>query len=114
MDCQSCVTFPKGKKHPILLTSDNNEGPYDIRLKPNFKLFMYGPSHCGKTDFIGELLKNLDVITMQLPRLVVYVYKVMQPKYEKTTKVVSYLVCFEITSLHKHFDFFGKRHGFLR
>ena len=57
--------------------------PYDLRLKPNFKLFIHGPSRSGKTHFIGDLLKNKNVFTQEPPKLVVYVYKVMQPKYEE-------------------------------
>ena len=51
--------------------------PYDLRLKPNFKLFIHGPSRSGKTHFIGDLLKNKDVFTQEPPKLVVYVYRVI-------------------------------------
>ena len=30
---------------------------YDIRLKENFKLFVSGPSRCGKTVFVSKLIK---------------------------------------------------------
>ena len=33
--------------------------PYDIRLKENFKLFISGPSRCGKTFFVADLLENI-------------------------------------------------------
>ena len=33
-------------------------GVYDIRLKENFKLFISGPSRCGKTVFVSKLLEN--------------------------------------------------------
>ena len=29
---------------------------YDIRLKENFKLFVSGPSRCGKTVFVSKLI----------------------------------------------------------
>ena len=32
---------------------------YDIRLKENFKLFISGPSRCGKTVFVSKLLENI-------------------------------------------------------
>ena len=33
---------------------DNMQGVFDIRLKENFKLFVSGPSRCGKTVFIAK------------------------------------------------------------
>ena len=36
---------------------------YDIRLKENFKLFLSGPSRCGKTFFVADLLQNLPTIS---------------------------------------------------
>ena len=33
---------------------------YDIRLKENFKLFISGPSRCGKTFFVADLLENVE------------------------------------------------------
>ena len=37
---------------------DNMHGVFDIRLKENFKLFVTGPSRCGKTVFVSKLLEN--------------------------------------------------------
>ena len=31
------------------------QGAFDIRLKENFKLFISGPSRCGKTVFVSKL-----------------------------------------------------------
>ena len=39
-------------------TAMNGEG-YDIRLKENFKLFVSGPSRCGKTVFVSKLIENI-------------------------------------------------------
>ena len=33
---------------------DNMKGVFDIRLKENFKLFVSGPSRCGKTVFVAK------------------------------------------------------------
>ena len=33
---------------------DNMHGVFDIRLKENFKLFVSGPSRCGKTVFVAK------------------------------------------------------------
>ena len=35
---------------------------YDIRLKENFKLFISGPSRCGKTFFVADLLQNIQTL----------------------------------------------------
>ena len=35
-----------------------NETSYDVTLKENFKLFVTGPSRCGKTVFIAKLLEK--------------------------------------------------------
>ena len=33
---------------------DHMHGVFDIRLKENFKLFVSGPSRCGKTVFVAK------------------------------------------------------------
>ena len=60
-----------------------NMDSFDIRLKKNFKLFISGPSGSGKTFFITDLLKNLDLFTIDPPKVIIYVYRVWQPKYEE-------------------------------
>ena len=37
----------------------NIHGLFDLRLKENFKLFVTGPSRCGKTVFVSKLLENI-------------------------------------------------------
>ena len=54
----------------------------DIRFKENFKIFLYGPSRCGKTVFIKDLLENMSSITKQNISKVIYVYKVWQSIFE--------------------------------
>ena len=73
---------PNFPTKPMMISSEER-GPYDIRLKSNFKLFINGPSGSGKTFFISDLLKNLDVFAKDPPKVVVYVYDVWQPKYEE-------------------------------
>ena len=50
-----------------------NEKSYDVRLKENFKLFVTGPSRCGKTVFIAKLLENIHAFAKLPPTKVVYV-----------------------------------------
>ena len=61
-----------------------NEGSFDIRLKENFKLFVSGPSRCGKTVFVARLIEKIKTFAKQPPTLILYVYKVWQDKYEET------------------------------
>ena len=56
---------------------------YDIRLKENFKLFVSGPSRCGKTVFVSKLIENIKSFAKQPPGSIIYVYKVWQNKYEE-------------------------------
>ena len=55
---------------------------HDIRFKENFKIFVCGPSRCGKTVFIKDLLQNIPSITKQNISKVIYVYKVWQHIFE--------------------------------
>ena len=56
---------------------------FDIRLKENFKLFVSGPSRCGKTVFVSKLIENIQSFAKQPPRSIIYAYKVWQNKYEE-------------------------------
>ena len=62
---------------------DNIGGVFDIRLKENFKLFVTGPSRCGKTVFVSKLLENIHHFSKLPPMSVLYIYKVWQPKYDE-------------------------------
>merc|ERR1711954_322829 len=63
--------------------SSNKKGVFDIRLKENFRLFVSGPSRCGKTDFVAKLIENIQSFAKQPPTLIIYVYKVWQDKYDE-------------------------------
>ena len=64
---------------------------YDIRLKENFKIFISGPSRCGKTFFVVNLLENLTKIAKAPPTFIIYVYKVWQDKFDKMRNVNVFL-----------------------
>ena len=61
---------------------------FDIRLKENFKLFISGPSRCGKTFFVADLLQNIQTFAKQPPSQVIYIYKVWQTKFDEMKSVV--------------------------
>ena len=62
-----------------------NGETFDIRLKENFKLFVSGPSRCGKTVFVSKLIENVKGFAKQPPNIIIYVYKVWQDKYDEMT-----------------------------
>ena len=61
---------------------------FDIRLKENFKLFVSGPSRCGKTFFISELLENIETFAKDPPETILYIYKIWQTKFDEMKSVV--------------------------
>ena len=61
---------------------------YDIRLKENFKLFLSGPSRCGKTFFVADLLQNLPTISKDPASFIIYVYKTWQWKFDEMKHLV--------------------------
>ena len=65
---------------------------YDVRLKENFKLFISGPSRCGKTFFISELLENIDSFTKETPHTKIYIYTVWQKKFDEMSTLVDVFI----------------------
>ena len=61
---------------------------FDIRLKENFKLFVSGPSRCGKTFFTSELLENIETFAKDPPETILYIYKIWQTKFDEMKSVV--------------------------
>ena len=50
----------------------NMQSVFDIRLKENFKLFVLGPSRCGKTVFVSKLPENIHIFDKLPTRTVIY------------------------------------------
>ena len=65
---------------------------YDVRLKENFKLFISGPSRCGKTFFVADLLQNIQTFAKEPPQAVVYIYSVWQTKFDEMKTLVTYFI----------------------
>ena len=62
---------------------------FDVRLKENFKVFISGPSRCGKTFFISKLLENIETFAKEPPETILYIYKVWQSKFDEMKSVVN-------------------------
>ena len=65
---------------------------YDMRFIENFKIFVGGPSRCGKTFFVVDLIQNLKRVCKNPPTNIIYVYKVWQPKYEEIRNIVTVFI----------------------
>ena len=65
---------------------------FDIRLKENFKLFICGPSRCGKTFFVGELIENIHSFARNPPDTIVYVYSIWQNKFDELGNIVTHFI----------------------
>ena len=70
----------------------NTRVSYDITLKGNFKLFISGPSQCGKTFFVADLLQNIETFAREPPQAVVYIYSVWQTKFDEMKTLVTYFI----------------------
>merc|ERR1711951_260659 len=65
---------------------------YDIRLKENFKLFVSGPSRCGKTFSVSDIIENIRGFAKQPPSVIIYVYTVWQSKFDEMRSMIDYFV----------------------
>lgn len=65
---------------------------YDIRLCPNFKLFLSGSSGCGKTTFLINLLENISTFTHQKIEVVIYVYNTYQTVFSEMNNLVNVFI----------------------
>ena len=82
-DSQSKEIFYLGENQPTNTLYSMNQDVYDIRLKENFKLFISGPSRCGKTVFVSNLLERINEFAKVPLTKVIYVYTVWQSKYDE-------------------------------
>ena len=64
----------------------------DIRLKENFKIFISGPSRCGKTFFVSDLLENIEEFSKRPPQTIIYIYTVWQTKFDEMRSVVDVFI----------------------
>ena len=74
---------------------------FDIRLKENFKLFISGPSRCGKTFYIADLLENISTFAREPPETIIYLYKVWQSKFDEMRNLVDIFIQDNVDIMHE-------------
>ena len=65
---------------------------YDRTWKKNFKVFVAGPSSCGKTIFSCDTIQNWPLISRQAFHAIIYCWNKWQPKYEDMRQLVTHWV----------------------
>ena len=61
---------------------------YDARLGWPYSLLLCGPTGCGKTTWIVELLKSHEEMCTQTPKKLIWIYGVEQPELFKSIKEI--------------------------
>ena len=61
---------------------------YDPRLVWPYSLLLCGPTSCGKTTWIVELLKSREELCTHMPKKLIWIYGVEQPDLLKTIKEI--------------------------
>jgi hypothetical protein len=54
----------------------------DIAFKTPFTMNIIGPSKCGKTSLVSDLLENQDTIMSPSPQKIIYCYSLYQPLFD--------------------------------
>ena len=60
-----------------------------------YSLLLYGPTRCGKTTFIIELLKHHEELCTHTPKKLIWIYGVEQPYLFETIKKIWFAHQFE-------------------
>ena len=73
---------------------EEKEGPFDLRLIEDFKIFCQGPSRSGKSTWVSNLLKHLHQFAKKIPEVIIYVFAEWQEKLDdlQTEKLVDYFI----------------------
>ena len=67
---------------------ENVKKTYDPRLVWPYSLLLCGPTGCGKTTWIVELLKSHEELCTHMPKKLIWIYGVEQPDPFKTIKEI--------------------------
>ena len=88
----SCPVIPHNNNSPVLCLTDNNSPIYCLGTQPHpdfafqhpYSMIVVGPSQCGKTHFIHQLLTHkCTVYPNKKPWRVCWYYNQWQPQYEE-------------------------------
>jgi len=58
----------------------------DIRLIHPFAMFVFGPSQCGKSHFVCDLIRHRHEAIVPIPRTVIWAYKYANDKLDSMLK----------------------------
>ena len=97
---RSAITTPPKKVEVIhsgtdLGLSSAGSDVYDISLIEQFKIFISGPSRCGKTVWVTDFLLNISPrLCKEVPETILYVFATWQPQYDdiKDSKLVDVFI----------------------
>jgi hypothetical protein len=62
--------------------NDKTYSTTDIAFKTPFTINIIGPSKCGKTSLVSDLLENQDTIMSPSPQKIIYCYSLYQPLFD--------------------------------
>ena len=65
-----------------------SKNTYDPPLVLAYSLLLCGPTGCGKTTWIVELLKSHEELCTHMPKKLIWIYGVKQPDLFKTIKEI--------------------------
>ena len=73
---------------------EEKEGPFDLRLIEDFKIFCQGPSRSGKTTWVYNLLKHLPQFVKKVPDVIIFVFAQWQEKLDdlQAGKLVDFFI----------------------
>lgn len=57
-----------------------------IRFEQPFSMIVAGPSYCGKTQFVSNVIKNKESLFQEIPVAIYYFYAEFQDKYKELEK----------------------------
>jgi hypothetical protein len=63
-------------------------GQATLLLHHPFMLTMCGPTQCGKTKLIVNIIKNIDKVIVPTPNKLLYLYTAEQPDYDDIKQIV--------------------------
>lgn len=79
------MTFP----HSLMAINNQYHTEFDGRLQHPFSAVISGPSNCGKTYFVRDLIQNAAAVISHKIDNIVYIYSCWQPLYDELLTIVN-------------------------